>query len=383
MRSRMIKLLSVVLGLLVLCGLAVGCKEEKKETETTQEYVLCGFESKKELLSIVYNFFGKIELESGDTYVKEGENCAKITTEIPVRESKGTDLSMVFITGTQYIEKTDFSDTVAFEVDILNATESPIAFSMTLNVNTILGYFTLEKGENHLVVPVNRECYDLRSVNTLEFWFEGKDAEVVDPYELYIDNFVAIVAEDKVNQKTYSFAGDTPFRFENEYEIAGVMDYMGSVESVFTKPRYSLNRDLQYILTGTGSMRIDFFSKSTGGMDSLGFRSVVGTSDLSWNEYDYASTYLSFDMYNPTDKNITIELAIFTKTNESIGKSIALPANSWTDPLEARMLLKDILDMTVGDKLDIMTIVFNVIGLDGTGDSLYLDNISFKTADQF
>ena len=384
MKRMAIKILALLTALLLLCGGAAACSDSQEgNAASTEKLVVCGFESKRELLSIVYNLFGKAELDASEEYVTEGEYCAKLTTEIPVREEKGSDINMTFITGTQFISKTDYSDTVAFELDMYNASGYAIDFAFALNTYTILGYYTLETGANHLVIPVSRECYDLRSVDTIDFWFEGKTAQEEQPYQIYMDNLVAVTTGENVYQISRSYAGDTPFRFENDYEIKGVMDYMGTIESLFTQPRYSLNRDLQYVLTGSASMCVDFFTNSTGAVDSLGFRSIVGTSDLSWNDYEYDSTYLSFDMYNATDKDITVTLAIFTVTNETISKSFTLPANSWSDPAQARMLLQDILDVTVGDELDIMTIVFMFEGLTGDGDTIYLDNISFKAAEDF
>lgn len=104
--------------------------------------------------------------------------------------------------------------------------------------------------------------------------------------------------DNKVAAKTIDYSGKTPFRFDEEYEIFNLMQFMRtaneSAESRFTNPRFSLNRDMNYILHGTGSMKVEFFSNSAGtSVVSVGFRTGRGMAEMIWNDYDYETTYLS------------------------------------------------------------------------------------------
>jgi hypothetical protein len=357
-------------------GNAPSAKYEKR--------LLADFESKAELLSIIYTLGGaKAELaESGD-YVTGGRYAAKITAETGSREVKGGDLNICFVTGTKFIPKTDYSDTIAFEVDIYNAYSGDIRMMFAFDAYyTEVEWFTVTPGKNHVQISIDTEAYDLASKDTLMFWLEGKDEGIEEPYVLYFDSFYAITSPDAPKRSVPDVGGKSMFRFENNFEIAGLMNYLGSPQSRFTMPRYSLNRDLQYALTGRGSMRVDFFTNRAGtGIDTLGFVSMAIDSS-GWTGIDYDDTWLAFDLYNPNDFDISADMVLFTKLNETVGVSVSVPARSWSAPAEARLSARAIKNATIGEGLDIYAIAFYMNGLPGAC-SIYLDNISLKSTAEF
>lgn len=382
----------LILAAVVLVSSAclAGCGDKEKQlAETTDKYTVCDFESNKELLSIAYyNVNGKVELSEQSEHVKSGKYCAKVTTEIGSSPFKGKDANFTFVTGTPFIEKTDYSDTVAFEMYLYNAYKDAVQIMLTADGDNVLYRGWAQPGENNFVMPVNRENIDLTSVSTIDFWFEGKPKNTQESYVFYMDRLVAVTADEAVRPPAIDYSGKTPFRFDREYEAYNLMQFMRtsaeSGESRFANPRFSLNRDPRYILTGTGSLKAEFFSNEAGtGVVSVGFRTVRGMAEMSWNDFDYATTYLSCDVYNPTDRDITFGIALFSQINEVKRVDSLIRANSWSDPKSCRLLLQDMLDTVIGNELDIMTIVFYVSGMQKTGDALYIDNISFKSESEF
>ena len=390
----MVRKFSVALIMLMLfsvCAMFVTACDSSSgnETDKMEKVSLCDFESNQELLSIAYyNIDGKVELCSDSAYVTSGEYCAKVTTDIGVSQFDGADANFTFVTGTRFIPKTDYSDTVAFEMDFFNAYGKDVEVMLSVDSSSYLYYGTAKPGWNHFTMAVNRENLDLSSISTIDFWFRGKPKNTEEAYVFYVDNFVAVTTDNKVVAKTIDYSGKTPFRFDEEYEIFNLMQFMRtageSAESRFANPRFSLNRDMNYILHGTGSMKVEFFSNSAGtGVVSVGFRMVRGMAEMSWNDYDYETTYLSCDVYNASDKDITFGIALYSQINEVYHVDSLIPAHSWSDPLGTRLRLQDMIDTIVGDELDIMTIVFYVSGFTETGDCLYMDDISFKSEEEF
>lgn len=131
-------------------------------------------------------------------------------------------------------------------------------------------------------------------------------------------------------------------------------------------------------------MKVEFFPNEAGtDVVGVGFRTVRGTESVSWNEFDYETTYLTYDVYNASEQELQVGIALFTKIDEVYRVNTVVPANSWSDPYETRLLLQDMLDQVTGTELDIMTIVIYVDGYTAEGGALYLDNISFKSAQEF
>lgn len=384
---KIICILTSVLLLVCAVGFAA-CDETSEEESTVEKVTLCGFENNRELLSIAYYNVGggKIDLCDDPAYVTSGDACAKMTMETPVREEKGDDLTLTFVTGTSFLPKTNYTDTVAFELDLYSDYEAPVQTMLTIDTSNYMWYGSVEPGWNHFTIPLSRESYDLSSVSTIDLWFEGKPANVEEPYVFYLDSFVAVTVEERVYQKELDYSGTTPFTFSNEYDVYGLMSNMGAAasDSRFAYPRYSLNRDPHYILNGTGSMKVEFFPNEAGtDVVGVGFRTVRGTESVSWNEFDYETTYLTYDVYNASEQELQVGIALFTKIDEVYRVNTVVPANSWSDPYETRLLLQDMLDQVTGTELDIMTIVIYVDGYTAEGGALYLDNISFKSAQEF
>lgn len=379
------KLFSVIITIALaatFCFPACGKTSDKGKKQTTfiTKKSLCGFESNKELLSVRwdYRIDGTVELQKEN--VTAGEYSAKLTTEMDTTTVKGNELGITFIPGTEFIPKTDYTDTVAIELDVFNAFSQRIQYQFVLNNTYVLKQDFLECGSNRLVVPTNRECYDFANVMTFDLRLDGKPAGVSDPYVLYLDNLVAVTVPDSVNKVNKSYAGDTPYKFESENDVKNVMAQMGTPESRFTVPKYTLNRNPKYTLYHKGSLKVEFFSNSANtGVDTLGFRTIDGPDSLSMDKYDFATTYLTFDMFNPTDKNITVIFRVQTLDRKTVGTEILIPAGSWSDPSQAKILLQDIKDLTIGTNINIATIIFLISGFAETGDCVYLDNISFKS----
>ena len=365
----------VITILLTFTACSCAKKDDSSSDEEEVRYtrqLLCDFESEREMTSVVYrNYYGKIEICDDEEYVTSGEKCAKFSFRPGV-----SDIRIAILPGTKYCKKLDFTDTLAIELDAYNASDEDIevCFSYGANVFTVL-----KAGKNHLIFPIKRTAIDVSGPSDISLYIKGVDsAEQEKQYVIYMDNLVAVTEKNSVSVGDIDYSDG--YLFDDENIVYNSFLYMGSSESIFNRPRYSLNRDTKYILSGSGSMKVEFFPlKNGGGVSTLGFRTINGTNMLKWNAYDYDSAYISADLFNANNVDLDIRLAVFTATNNSIQKSFTVKANSWSKSSESKILLRDILNLDVTENLDIMTIVVFVSGMEPSGGVIYLDNISIKT----
>lgn len=385
-KSKLLKFLAVCLSALTLGSLAA-CGGSTETTSTQNptsssvveetkinKTVIFDFETKKEMLGVIYrDYHGKIEITDDAKYVTSGENCAKFIFKRQV-----ADFRVAFLPGTKFLRKLDFTDTVAFELDVYNDSEETFEVCFAYGIEH---FTTLKPGANHLVIPVKRTAVDMTGPQDLSFYLRGLNTPSSEEQwrVIYMDKLVAVTDGQEVLPTPVNYSGDIAYKCNYEHEVYGIFNWMGHSESLFTRPRYSLNHDSKYILTGTGSLKVDFFTNKDGtDISTVGFRTIKGSGQIDWNKYDYRNTYITFDAYNATNKDIKISLLVFTATNNCIGTNTIIKANSWSNPLESRILLQDILDLGVTANLDIMTIVIGVYDMPLEGGTMYLDNISFE-----
>ena len=383
------KYLLMILSLLLCCSILSGCggsEGNSSMTEQNNEVILANFESKKELLSMNFrDTVAKVELSDKKETVTSGTYSAKMTFHgvYDYTNEFYQDAKFYIIPGNDFCTKTGYLDVEELAVDVFNENDKDLKFAISLG-NPLADFnmyqfdtVTLKPGMNHIRYDFNREriscCIDLQKVEFFTFLIQGREKEE-EPFVLYFDNFRAITTEDGFEKSTKDPKDKilTDFSEEADFVYYG---YFGSVSSLLTKPTFTKNTDLNYILTGNASLKIEFYENRQGtGADSVGFRTK--DREFNWNDFDGDKTYLSYDMFNATDHELTVSMTVYSKLNETISVNCVIPAQSWASGGNT-ILLSEMNDAFKGDALDIYTITFQLIGLQA-GDVVYLDNLVLK-----
>ena len=393
MRKILMKLVSVLFCLVFVIG-GASCdlfKEEQNENSTpTQQsnvFLISGFESKAELLSMVFsNIFGKVELTEDSTYVTEGKTAAKLTAY--GKRNYGAEYysdDVFYIkTGTQYLKKVDFTDTIKYSFDVYNPQDFSFRIAFGLNAlahanEHICGFETLEPGMNHLEFSIDRAAtalyLNLESFRGFSFLMEHSAFAIDDeiPMVLYFDNFRGETTMENYEKPVTGSSID----FTESSDIARFATW-GAPSTVFKRPTFKWNKSPEYVLTGRRSMEMTFYRNRTDtGMEGVGFRTKDNVI-IGWNDFKGENANVSFAMYNPNDVKVTVGFTFYTPLNESYTKSVEIMPHSWVDNEQTSVLLSLLNEKFLGEGLDIYTVCFSVTGLNRDSMKLYLDNIKIS-----
>lgn len=340
--------------------------------------VVFSFESYEALLrSVAFSAAqSKIELSDNPAYVTQGKYCARMRMN-QVKNSAGyyDDSTFQLLANTPYIPKADFSDVEYFAIDIYNASGFEVEFIFSYaNTYTHLYRSTLKEGANKVLMYADRETHDFAAINIFDFTFKGGEGSD-GPLDIYVDNFR--VFETEIEAKLYEpdMSGENWFDFSHAAETSYFW-YFGAIESIFSRPAHSINRNSNFILTGDSSMRVDFFQKRNGAMDCTGFRTADDCLG-DFNKYVGADNwYVAFDVYNATAGPITLSAIVFSNyADETVSiPVITIAPGAWSDSTKARIYVNALKTSFTGAALNIMTVTFSFGGMTQPG-SIYFDNI--------
>ena len=386
MKKTIIKIVTVLSVLpFVLFGLC-SCNSDEQTKPTTpvsETILLSGFESEAEYLTMLFtNTIAKVEVNQNKEYITEGEASAALTLygQYDYTNKFYLDSPFYLLPGNDFLSKIDFSDVSSFSVDVFNAFTRPLQFMLSFDGYTI-GYRTLEKGMNHLTFELDRAeaCHyvDLEFIKTIGFLVEGRMTDE-EPAVLYFDNFKAQTVLGDYNEDSYETIDVIDeFNFENPLETKCFVEY-GLSTSNLTKPRFSINSDLNYVLYGKNSMKITFMrNRNDTAIDCLGFRTADGVFG-NWAAFsDLSKVKLSYDLYNDTDQLLTVSMHVFQATTSSnvYTKTLSIAPHSWADTDQTAVLLSDIQEKFGVAEFEAFTVVFEITGLKESGSNLYLDNL--------
>ena len=370
---------------LAVCGFAA-CNDTDKTSQEKpnlpQSVLLSGFESEKELLTMIFsNLHAKVEVS--DEHVTDGEHSAKMTIYGKLSNDKTyyKDNDFYIVPGNAFLSKMDYSDVVGYSIDIFNASNKPLNFvfgynHLLMSADTYtIGRRVLQPGENHLTFEIDNNVVktftDVTAIKDFAFYVEGRDIDD-EPTVLYLDNFRAEVLphESKGGVANEKIDFSVP-------EDSSKFAMFGGFTSLTTAPVFERNSDLRYVLTGKNSMKVTFNAKKGGeGVDCPGFRTCDDMFKIP-DTYDLTKTYLHFDMYNDTDEEITVRVALFSHiATDYFASTVAIQPRSWAASGN-RILLGAVDDAFVGNGLgNLMSVAFEVIGLKTAGSAIYLDNLT-------
>lgn len=370
---------------LAVCGFAA-CNDTDKTSQEKpnlpQSVLLSGFESERELLTMIFsNMHAKVEIS--DEHVTDGKHSAKMTVYGKLSDDKTyyKDNDFYIVPGNTFLSKIDYSDVVGYSIDIFNASNKPLNFvfgynHLLMNADTYtIGRRVLQPGENHLTFEIDNNVVktftDVTAIKDFAFYVEGRDIDD-EPTVLYLDNFRAEVLphESKGGVANEKIDFSVP-------EDSSKFAMFGGFTSLTTAPVFERNSDLRYVLTGKNSMKVTFNAKKGGeGVDCPGFRTRDDLFKIP-DTYDLTKTYLHFDMYNDTDEEITVRIAMFSHiASDYFSTTVAIQPHSWAASGN-QILLSDVDDVFVGNGLgNLMSVAFEVIGLKEPGSSIYFDSLT-------
>lgn len=352
-------------------------KDSADQTATEQESLLMGFDSVRELLTVYSLNVGQLFVNKDEEMISQGEASMQVSylKEVGVNE-KAADMEVAIMPGNKYFNKQNWEDTEYISVDIYNANASE--YEVCVNIAGIsIDFYTLKQGWNTIYTYFDRSIAKYKfngGISAYGLTFRGKYGESPN---FYVDNLQFHKTETAYERYTFDKEKEVWHTFENTAELT-FFGNQGAAESIFSVPRYSINKNPKYVLTGKSSMRVDFKQKSTGEIDVTAFRTADNMmADL--NKYlGDENWYIFFDVYNDYDYEISLDVLIFSNFNNDVyGQSIKIPAKSWSNPQTARIYLNEMEEAFIGNGLDCMTIAYYFYGITTEG-SIYLDSIGIR-----
>ena len=372
----------LAMALCLLTGVAsVGCQAPVQEKDSTVS--LMGFESVRELLSIYVKNIGEIGLCKEEGMVTQGNASMRISYMYDVKETEyAKDMQIAMMPGNKYFSKQKYLDVEYLAMDVYNANESPYQMAVQVNAEELGGAIVLETyelapGWNEIYTYVDRAAFEFASNGSMSYYsliFRGQKGESP---EFFVDNFRCYTTEEEYEKYAFDYEKEIWHDFSHRAETT-ILGVMGTPESVFSKPKLSLNYDPKFIATGKSSLRADFFTKRDGSMDVTAFRTKNYFLPDFNNYLGEENWYIFFDVYNAYDYDITLQVIVISDYNdESYGVSVTIPANSWSNPEECRIYLNDLEEAYTGVGVNAMTVSYFFKGITTAG-SVYLDAVGIR-----
>jgi hypothetical protein len=392
----------IVLILLMLISNSISCTKNSSIKEESNETVLAGFESTKELLSMNYmRYFGKSEIETKTDYVTEGKSCAKLTI---IGDPTNSFLSptlpiytpfMYIFTSSAFLNKKDYSDVKEFKVDFYNAgsKDTKVDFMMDMDSgneytkNPLISSFILKKNQmNHIKIPFDRSRlkamnYNISDVKRFVFIFENRDRQEDQPYVLYMDNFRAVKTTDELTNYSRTPAKDEILFFDDNTDLLKVNSLSFPIEYK-AAAKLSINTNLEFVSQGYSSLKIDADKDRKGVFENWLAISILDTylQTFKLGSLDIEKTSIDFDLYNDSDEIANAVIQIYTKDNVNpYSKATKIYPKSWADENFTKTSLKDLKDTFKSlDEITTFQILFSD-KKDGKERVYYIDNLRFTT----
>lgn len=282
-----------------LCVLAVlpsGCK---KQTPTSDEVLIHGFESYAAARDYTYeDWFGRVETNTDPQFVTEGSASLKV---FPYGDlDKDTSFPFIEIKGAgKDVLTNDFSSFCSISLDVYNPNDSEIKMRMALNVSA--GQTAMTAPRSYVVAPHvwTRLDYDLRNggaryafgnleqIVSVNIQFLNKRTFTQPVLPLYIDNLRGRVGACE----PYAARGTIGFEDSADVEI---LDYaFDNSKYPFLAAEGALNFNPLYVTEGESSLQLTIRP------DSVDWQAYSG---VTFNETTVGRIAykdgLTFDVYN-------------------------------------------------------------------------------------
>lgn len=382
------KIITLIMTIFLAFTCAIGfvaCDEAAETPNGLREGLavkqVMDFENKYELMSVRLTAHeAQIFHNTDKAYVSSGEKSMKFhLNQAQSVIGYYEDTVLQFIPGQQYFSHSDFSNVTGITADIWNANQFDVELCFSLNnKRVIIEYMTLKPGYNQVefIYDTNQVIsFTDKQLISLDFSFYSEHGNEV----MYIDNVCLITTAEtyKPYDYTETYKDNLIFGYENQAEAIAILD-LGGFDSIFSRARVAINADKRYIRQGNGSLKVDFYRSPK---DKLVDCTLIRTYDKlvpDFNDYAEGDWVLTCDIFNATEKNISVELKIFaTVDDETCSIRVDIPANSWADKHQLRMPMSLIKESFSSEQIKVLTVVYGFDGVDA-GDTVYIDNLSFE-----
>ena len=350
--------------------------EKSKRNSNEGEYSsldsdsIIDFEKKRNILSHVRLDFNKAEICTEKKYVTQGKACLHLCPEME-EISEGS----YYVDATLYIfpNKTSYLDTEYVSIDVYNAKEHSI--KAIFGGSSVNEEFEVKPGKNTLWLYIDRALLNYSAVGQIKSFFIKFEGECKEQgsLDVYIDNMRCYYAKTDYEKYNNDFSQNVWYSFETDSDKANFWSH-GTVLSEFSKPVTKINRDIRYIKSGTGSLRVDFRNTKEGAMDTRMIRTADNmTGDLNQYLSKLEQYYLGFPIYNANDFDISCAVTVISNSNESMGVSTIIKAGCWSSD-DFCIPLDELKATFTGSGFDIMTIIFEFGAMSEEG-TIYLDSL--------
>ena len=373
------KLLTIILAVALSLSVVsfTACKKQEEKAKYKIQRIV-DFESVNEMMGVKLTAHkAQVSLNTDKAYVSSGEKSYKMHVNQAMSAiGYYQDTVLQFI--PENINYFDYSNVVGVSMDIWNVNAFDVEMCFALNNKaTVIDYYTLKTGYNKVEFKFDNNQvigFTDRQLTSIDFCFYSGNGNEV----LYVDNVCFAITEEKYSPYDYTkgYANGLVFGYEDFAEAITIID-LGGVDSVFSKPRTSINKDMRYVTQGEGSLRVDFYkSPRTNKVGNPVIRTYDNIMpDMNDFNNDY---YLTFDFYNATEKTVNIEFKVFsTLEDRTCQISVSVPANSWADGNQLRLPMADIRQAFEVAQINILTVVYGISNVD-VGDTVYIDNLRFE-----
>lgn len=381
MKKIITTIVSLVLCLTALCFSACSKEEKSGLRSNLSEKLMVDFESINEIKSVQLTAHeAQVFLNTDKKYVSSGN----ASMEMHLNKAMGAigyyeDTVLQFIPGQQYFNQTDFSKVVGISADIWNVNDFNVEMCFSLNNKQyVIDYVTLKPGYNkaEFIFDNNQVIsFTDKQLVSLDFSFYSDNGKET----LYIDNVKLITTSEDFIPYDYTatYKNDIIFGYEDYAEALAIID-LGGYDSLFSRAHVSINADKRYITQGEGSLKVDFYKSPK---DKLVDNTMIRTYDnimADFNQYKGKDYALTCDVFNATDKSISMQLKIFSTTDdETYAVNVTIPARSWSDRTKLRMPISDIEATFKNEQIMVLTVVYAFSGVEA-GDTVYIDNLHFE-----
>lgn len=311
--------------------------EQAQTSASPETHPITSFETYDEVVQMrmLYSF-GKAEIT--EERATDGAHALKVTAN--GEYESGIHPKIAIPTGTEYLDKTDFTDVDKLYLDVYNDTDEEqnvyVSYLLKKSAGTTPSSETPQtigaKQSKTLVFDLDRDmmnCFvDLDTVQFVCICFDCS-VEYNQPYRVfYIDNFRYSTTETPIEEITV--------RGEDEIEScddpAYLMAWSNINNYIYAPSSISFNTDPKYIKQGTGSFRIT-------NRPNYGVSAMQPTYNVGWkidpdikDLRDYYS--YSFWVYNPWHEPLMLRASYHYSTGVNYptygAEEYTLKANDWT-----------------------------------------------------
>ena len=366
--KKIVKILCLVLVLFTLSSTTLSACSNNQNSADGK--VLLSFESVKEIQSMtLYRGINKVEVNKNSNYVIDGNSSLRVCPNSDSIDGVFESSYIAFLGGGKYFTKTNFNDVNCLSVDIYNATQNDLLMIWGVRGNDSSSY-VVKSGWNKFFKYIDRELLYANNegyVEQISFFFEGRE-ESLGMLDVYIDN--VRYYETNIEFEKNLVTTQEIIRFDNKVE-KNVFEVLKKSGDVMAECVLTINNDLRYLKSGSGSLKITAGNKLAETVDKPVLK-ILGSDLPDFDKYRNNGWSFTMPVFNGSNNTISCSIQ-FSSPLEDFYYAFEIAPNSWAKESE-RISVDHIKSQFAGDGLDIQSITIKLEGL-CAGESVYIDSI--------